>query len=80
MSHDLRTEKGKLLLAALTQLGEHFDSVQIIATGRVGGETFLFHQETGNLYAVQSAVSEVAAKFSGSGAQPDAEEGDDDDE
>lgn len=76
MSHDLRTEKGKLLLAALTQLGEHFDSVQIIATGRIGGETFLFHQETGNLYAVQSAVSEVAAKFSG--AQPDAEEDDDD--
>ena len=51
----------KIIERALQQLGEHFSSVQIVATVEDGESTTMFHDGVGNYYARYGSVKEWVA-------------------
>lgn len=75
-----RNDKERLDLVKRTaaQLGEHFDSVVVICTKAVDGGTSRFDWGSGNTYAIQASVAEVAQAW-GAPTRVDPSDEDDDD-
>ena len=47
-----------MLKNTVSQLGEHFDSVQIVCSKKIADNTIRFQASSGNLYACEGSVRE----------------------
>lgn len=56
-----RTEASEHVKKVASQLGEHFDAVQISVSMQSEGSTFSFHRGSGNYYARKGLAQEFLA-------------------